>query len=534
MSDKEKKISDYIDTLNEEKKPIEHGSEIETQEMEEIFETIRMVKSLKEPSLPDGGYDKKLADSIKSELNYKRSNKSRKKWFLGGASIAAAAAIIITLNIMQPFGRNNVVYAMEEAFKDVKAYHGVLEIAEKNAEGKSTLQSKVEVWADKEGRYYVKGIEGSQKDLITANNGKKKWQVQPNEKEVDVFSAFPDPYSFTFEIGKEIQDVKSALKTEVVGAGTVAGRAATVVKVTPKGGTPYKIWIDKETNMPLQRQSSMDYSIQYTVRYDSIDFIEAVPKDLLVYSLPKGYKEVNTNPEQVVNNIEEAEGIVGFTPKVPQSMSPSFTVENIMVENKNKVAKINYVSNDNKKKVSVIQKKALNKFNPESTAVLGKINDNIAEIKEGVDVNSVRWQQDGFEYTVVGNTTLEELSLFIKDLGNGTLYLSEESFDKPQVEVIVDLKAEEGDQKSVDAGHSPWKLDPAFVAQVFVSLKISPEGIVGDYPIDYEEFKIVQNNGKEAVVEVNSDKSPVSKVYLKRLIRQDNTGIWTVVGYDKK
>jgi outer membrane lipoprotein-sorting protein len=533
MNDKEKKLSDYIDSLNDERKPDEHGSELETQEMEEIFETVRLLKSLKEPNIPDKGYYKKLAEDINNELNNRRSKKSIKRWLLGGASIAAAAALIITLNIVKPFGRDNVVYAMEEAFKDVKAYHGVLEIVEKNVEGKSTLQSKVEVWADKEGRYYVKGLEGSQKDLITANDGQKKWQVQPDEKEVDVFSAFPDPYSFTFELGKEIEDVGNAVKTEVVGAGVVAGRAATVVKVTPQGGSPYKIWIDKETNMPLQKQSAMDYSLQYTVRYDNIDFIEAVPKDLLVYSVPKGFKEVNTNPEQVVNNIEEAEKIVGFTPKVPQNISPSFTQRNITVENKTKTVKINYVSNDNKK-VSVLQKKASGEFKPESTSILAKINDNVAEVQEGLEVNSVRWQQDGFEYNVVGNASLEELSLFIKDLANGTLYLSEESFGKPQVEVAVDLEAEKGDQKNVDEGHSPWKLDPAFVAQVFVSLKISPEGIVGDYPIDYEELKIVQNNGKEAVVEVASEKTPISKVYLKRLVRQDNTGIWTVVGYDAK
>jgi hypothetical protein len=105
---------------------------------------------------------------------------------------------------------------------------------------------------------------------------------------------------------------------------------------------------------------------------------------------------------------------------------------------------------------------------------------------------------------------------------------------KPQVEVPVDLEAEKNEQKSVDAGHSPWKLDPAFVSQVFVSLKISPEGIVGDYPISYEQFKVTQNDCRSAVVEVNSDKTDISKVYLKRLVRQDPTGIWTVVGYDQK
>ena len=534
MNDKEQKLSNYIDRLNEERKPDEHGSEIETKEMEELFKTIRMVKNLKEPSLPEKGYDKKLAQAINNKLNNNSSIKSRKKWFIGLASVAAAATLIITINIVQPFGRNNVVYAMEQAFKGVKAYHGVLEIVEKNAEGKSTIQSELEVWADKEGRYYVKGLEGSQKNIITVNDGKKKWQVQPDEKEVDVFSAFPDPYSFTFEIGKEIEDVKDAIKTEVVGAGVVAGRAATVVEVTPQGGSPYKIWIDKETNMPLQKQSSMDYSLQYTVRYKNIDFVEAVPKDLIAYNIPKGYKEVNANQEQIVNNIEEAKEIAGFTPKMPQNISPSFTQDSISVEEKTKTVKINYISNDNKK-ISISQKKVNSEFKPSYNAILGEINNSVAEIIQGeTGINSVRWQQEGFEYTVVGNTSLEELSLFIKGLSNGTLYLSDKSLGKPEVEVPVDLETEKEDQKNVDSGHSPWKLDPAFVAQVFVSLKISPEGIVGDYPIDYKEFDVVKNNGKEAVVELNSDKTNINKVYLKRLIRQDNTGIWSVIGYDEK
>jgi hypothetical protein len=107
-----------------------------------------------------------------------------------------------------------------------------------------------------------------------------------------------------------------------------------------------------------------------------------------------------------------------------------------------------------------------------------------------------------------------------------------EPIGKPQVEVPFDLSVVEREQKSVDEGHQPWKLDPVFVAQVFVSLKLSPGGIQGEYPIKYEELKLIKSTVKDAVVEVNSRISPIKRVYLKRLIRQDNTGIWTVVGYD--
>ncbi|WFR55971.1 hypothetical protein QA584_20475 [Anaerocolumna sp. AGMB13025] len=102
----------------------------------------------------------------------------------------------------------------------------------------------------------------------------------------------------------------------------------------------------------------------------------------------------------------------------------------------------------------------------------------------------------------------------------------------PQVEIPVNWEAEKNEQKSVDAGHSPWKLDPIFVTQVFASLLISPEGIEGDYPIAYEDIILIKNNGEIAIAEIKDDKTIVSRVYLKRLIRQDSTGIWTVIGYD--
>lgn len=550
----ENRLSLYIDSLNEEKKPSKHEVQIDESEMESLFQTVRLVRSLKEPLLPDEKYNERLSSHINEKIfKNKSSSKIRKRWFMGISSSAAAIALIVTLNAINPIGRTNVVYAMEQAFKGIKAYHGVLEIVVINAEGKSTLQSKEEVWADKNGRYYIKNLEGTENGLVTVNDGHKKWQVQPSEKEVDLFEAFPDPYSFTFELGKEINNVKNAVNTKVICDDTVAGRATSIIEVTPQGGNPYRIWVDKETKLPLQRQSSMENSLKYTARYVNIDFSDTVPEALLSYNVPKGFKEINTNPEQVVNSLEEAKGVVGFKSNLPQNIS-SFKENSIAVENKTKTVKINYVSQDNTKQISLLQKKVSGELNPSSMAVLGKIDNNVAEIQSPIQadtgvllgngvyggitgISSVRWQQDGFEYAVVGNTSLDELTLFIKGLTNGTVELSsknEQSLGNPKVKVPFDLKAEEGDQKSVDAGHSPWKLDPAFVAQVFVSLKISPEGIQGDYPIDYNQFKIVQNNGKEAVIEVGGEKTPINRVYLKRLIRQDSTGIWTVVGYDPK
>ncbi|MCP1146340.1 hypothetical protein [Lysinibacillus endophyticus] len=104
----------------------------------------------------------------------------------------------------------------------------------------------------------------------------------------------------------------------------------------------------------------------------------------------------------------------------------------------------------------------------------------------------------------------------------------------PQVEVPYNIEIEQRDQKSVDKGHSPWRLDPLFTTQVFVSLQISPDGIKGEYPIEEENLKLVYSSDDVSIVEVNDEDTNITTVYLKRLVRQDESGIWTVVGYDYK
>jgi hypothetical protein len=58
-------------------------------------------------------------------------------------------------------------------------------------------------------------------------------------------------------------------------------------------------------------------------------------------------------------------------------------------------------------------------------------------------------------------------------------------------------------------------------------------GTALDYPIEYEDIKIIMNDGSKAIAMIESDKSIAEYIYMKRLVRQDETGIWTVIGYDK-
>lgn len=541
MDKMEQKLSDYIDQLNAEKKPDEDEYTTDSEELKELYQTVKLVRGLKEPTMPDVDF--------KNKLTHIKGAKKSKKWTLFTSVASIAAVIVMFMNIILPFNNPNIVHAMEEAFKGVKAYHGTIEVVETNAKGDSITQSKLEVWANKDGNYYIKGLRGLQKGLITINNGDKKWQIQPDKKQVHVFPAFPDPYHFVFDLDKEIKNVTNALSTKEIGEEMIANRMATVIKVTPQGGEPYKLWVDKETHLPLQKQFAMHNAIQYKITYTQIDFKDEIPSELITYKLPSGFDEVNQNSQQVVNDLNTAKEVIGFIPETPETIPSGFNQESIAVLPDKKLSKITYTSED--KRIVIMQGKTSGNFKLASTAILGKINNSVAEIQSPVyenvgiiggggayagmtNLNSIRWQQDGYEYAIIANIPLKALYSFTNSFTNGafkTPSLTEKS--NSMVEVPYDITVEENTQKSVDAGSSPWRLDPTFVAQVFVNLQISPKGITGESPTDIKDFKVVQNDGKEAIIEVSADKTSVKKVYLKRLVRQDSTGIWTVVGYEK-
>jgi outer membrane lipoprotein-sorting protein len=537
----EKKLDQYINELNSGRIPKDHKKAMSEGEYGKLMETVRKVKTMREVEYPDAMFEKRLMDSLAAELpTKKRETRNRifrwRRTAILIASAAAAAILLFTaIDRILPEKNTDIVYAMEKAMKEVIAYHGIIEVTETNELGETMTQSKREVWADKKGSYYIKELTGTSAGLVTANNGEQKWQLRPEEKASYLFATFPDPYRFTFELGGEIDDVTKALTVRIIGPETISGRESTKLEVTPDGGDTYYLWVDNETDLPLQRQTAMQNAIQVKVSYRSIEFLEEIPEELLVYAMPKGYTEVATNPEQTVATLEEAAELTGFTPVLPEIMPDGYTLDRVAVDQEADLLKCYYTTLDKAKIVLFTQTEAAEEFTPASSAILGTVKEHQAEIITAMPTLFIRWQDNGMEFNVIGDVDIAELAAFAEAISGGEVVIpdgSDEAVKEPQVKVEVDMEAEENEQKSVDAGHSPWKLDPVFVTQVYASLLLSPEGIVGDYPIAYGDITIISNDGTDAVAEINDVKSIAKYVYLKRLIRQDDTGIWSVVGYD--
>jgi hypothetical protein len=95
---------------------------------------------------------------------------------------------------------------------------------------------------------------------------------------------------------------------------------------------------------------------------------------------------------------------------------------------------------------------------------------------------------------------------------------------QPAEKVEVSLETEQNNQRQVDEGHSPYQVSAIMVANAFILSR--------EIPTDMDAFNLAYDTVTHAVVDIPT--GPISKVYLQRLIRQDEAGIWTVVGYDKR
>lgn len=494
---REEELDKLIDLLNQEQGPKEKLD----QETAELFAVVRAVKSLKEPAKPSEELEEKILQKV-------RKKKRPKLWkWLPAAALVAGVLIFTAINPWQAKLGNDPVYAMEQAVSRLNSYYGVMEVYSENAQGEKWLVRQVEIWSQGD-KYAVRQDDG----IMTVNDGRQKWQLLPQDKEVVLLPVAPDPTRDSYDLRDEARQAKK-YPYAVKGTETIAGRQALKLEVMPPGGLPYYLWVDIETDLPIQLQTAMHNGLRSTYTFIKFEPNIKIDAEIFAYELPQDYQVVEDDQGQLVLTVEEAKAIAQFEPLIPEEAPLR------IFAHKDRIV-LDYGH------TTIVEKKAQGDFEPEPNAALGTAAGGPLEVWW----ERLRWQQDGLEIQVEGERRVELAKQIAGDL---TLPQGQEGLtDQAQVKVPVDMEIAKADQQQVDGGHVPWQLDPVFVATVFVNLQVIPQGIQGEPEIPEGTFTLAVNNGVEAVVDVSE--GPIKKVYLKRLVRQDETGIWSVVGYDPR
>ncbi len=515
MNELEKKLSDYIDDLNAEREPEKHQGVADTPELENLLSTARIVRTLREPAMPAPGYPERLAQAVAHKIPKSKDAeqkmihvKSRRTWFFPSvAALVAGLLLFAVLSNWYGLFNSNAVYAMEKAVAQLSNYHGILEIRSQNAAGEEWLIRRIEIWSEGD-KYAVRQDDGT----LTVNNGTQKWQVRTQSKEVALLPVAPDSTKTGFDLRDEAKKAKEYPHT-VVGSERIAGRLAEKLKISPPGGLPYYLWIDTETNLPVQLQTAMQNALQTTYTFTSFEPNIQLDSQIFAYQLPEGYKVVEKDPGQLVATVEEAAAISGLTPLLPEEAPVRiFAFQDRIV--------LDYGD------TTIVETVAQGSFKPVADSALGVAAGGLLEVWG----ERLRWRQEKLEIQVEGEQREELARQITADLKLPNN--DQDLVNKAQIKVPVDMEIVKADQEQVDRGSSPWQLDPLHVAFTFVNLKVTPEGIQGEPEVPFSAFKLAVNNGVQAVVQTT--RGPIKKVYLERLVRQDETGIWSVVGYDPR
>lgn len=490
--DPEKELDAFINALNEERRPEAPA----TAEVQGLMRTVRSVKSLKEPTSPSPDFESRLLKGLQQQPP-KPQGRLRRTWW--AAASLAAAAVLLMVVVVPSMTRRDVAMAMAAAIQQVERYHGVLEKSWASAAGQTQVVWTQEIWVDGD-RYAVQMQDGT----TTVNDGQHKWQVRPQDQVVALLPVAPD----TQRVGLDLKAVGEDARQyphRVVGHDTVAGRPAAVLEITPPGGDPYRVWVDAETNLPVRMVTAWQNALQTTYTYTELEINQPVDTAHFAFTVPDGFTVVETDPGQQVNGLAEAAEAVGFVPAIPAEPPVR------MIAYQDRLV-LEYGQ------TTVEERRAEGDFRPATYGALGTAGGGTLEVL----AESLRWRQGDLEITVTGPEAEAVARSIAPDL---EMPDPDAGFpQEPAVAVEVDMTVEENNQRQVDGGHSPYLLDPIMVAMSF----LGSQGIAGDM----DAFAVSFSSGTHAVVEVPA--GPISRVYVQRLVRQNETGIWTVVGYDPR
>ena len=550
---REERIDRMIDALNEERRP---PAPVDRDEAE-LLAVARMLRSLRGVPEPAEGWQPRVAagwpgssaggrpeaagsadhaggarqrDHARARRREAGGTRSRRRRV--GIAAAALVAGIALATVLAPWpgtaglggwlraqlglgpaAETDVVHAMERAIAQLQSYHGVLEKRATNADGETWLVRRIEVWVDGD-RYATRDDTG----VVTVHDGRRKWQVRPADRVVAVLPPLPDVRPFDLE-----DEARAALRYphRVVGREQVAGREAIRLRIEPPGGLPYDLWVDAETHLPLRLRTAMQNGLQTETTFVRFEANAPVDPSRFRFEVPAGYRVEEENPGQFVDTPAEAAVIAGFAPLLPDEAPRRILAARHRVV-------LDYGE------TVIVEEPAQGPFEPERGAALGTVGeDGVLEVFG----DRLRWRQQGLEITVEGPQRVELARALAPDLrlpdpggqpsGSGS---ASGNFD-PQVEVSVDMEVERNSQQQVDGGHFPWMLDPVQVAGAFLLGQFGEQ--MGDpAALVDEHIRVVHNDGRRAIVEV--EVGPVARVYLERLVRPDESGIWTVVGYDPR
>lgn len=260
QQEREEILSNYMDALNEEKKPDYKdifGIEDEDEELLDILQTVCAVKRLRE-DIEENKLDNLNGIEVPPIIEEKTIPKKK---FLFRRILATAAMVVLLVgagltyeNISDTKQAKNVAYALIKQYSLIHNFKGIIQETVMNRDSVTT--QKIEVQYLEPNRFYaVHHIEGGTTKKLY-NGGDTLYEY---DRSGNLTMRTVDEESLNFELlayraDKKVKEKVEALKNaKAVGEEVIAGRNTAVYQFSyDEKEINHKIWIDKELGISLK------------------------------------------------------------------------------------------------------------------------------------------------------------------------------------------------------------------------------------------------------------------------------------------
>lgn len=295
---REEWVSQWIDDLNEEKKPREEAvenssvSEEEKKELYEILDTLRRVKSLQP----------------REEKRAPKSDKPIEKGFsLKKHSWILAAVLILALVFSVPpmltgNGGTPLVYAMEAALENVENYKATISF-QMVMDDRVMQETTTELIVGEEGAFHST-TQISDREITRIYPGENRLYTLYSDRENFVEISYMaeeslDFYQEIFLMESILQEIQDADEIKEMGKESLNGRETTKYHYRYHEEAPYhQLWVDRSTDLPIKVVHFFENGDRMVRTMEELALnLPEISRDLFNYEVADDMEVHYTSPE---------------------------------------------------------------------------------------------------------------------------------------------------------------------------------------------------------------------------------------------
>ncbi len=289
---KEELLSEYIDKLNQEKKPTLSPDDYdlssdEAQEIDDLLETVKAVKRLKQVPEEKPSTTTATATSKSTPLLFRKN-------FLRASSVAAVFLLLMTglFQFNRSESPHNIIYAMIQSYEEISSLEGVMEFSLRNDQEVLLEETRLITYKKPDmfrivtitnARTFTKIYDGG--DTMVSFHGEGNGDLIVDYMSDELMSYFLEDY----HIGTHIYKLEGAIDIEKLGEETLNGRDSHLYQYRYTAEDPYhRMWVDTSTNLPLKIESNYNNGDQIIREYQSITINPPIDRSIFSYEVAKG------------------------------------------------------------------------------------------------------------------------------------------------------------------------------------------------------------------------------------------------------